>query len=314
MMPVNGGFARRQMLTGLMSLSAWCLGVRLSAGAASDRQVVAQRSELAASTYAKAPVWRTLPPTPILPSATRSGLVPINGVRIFYAQFGSGPPVLLLHGGMGNSNYWGHQVRKLAENFLVTVMDTRGHGRSPLTSDVISYEAFAKDAAALLDFLEISSAAVIGWSDGAITGLQLAIANPQRVSRLFAFGANATTAGLRPGGARTATFGSYAARCRAEYASLSPTPNKWPQLVAGLVAMWRTEPNFTKRQLSKIAVPTTISDGQYDEIIKPEHTRQMANEIPGAKLVVQRDVSHFAMLQDPAQFNEDLSEFRSASR
>jgi predicted alpha/beta-fold hydrolase len=84
--------------------------------------------------HARTAPWLTLPPTPTLPHATKSGLVNINGTSIFFAQFGAGRPVLLLHGGLANSNYWGHQVRELAQAFSVVVMDTRGHGRSPLTS------------------------------------------------------------------------------------------------------------------------------------------------------------------------------------
>src|SRR5580698_6404810 len=76
------------------------------------------------------PQWLTLPPTPSLPQATQSGLAPVNGIKIWYATFGRGEPVILLHGGLANSNYWGHQVPALAERYRVIVMDSRGHGRS----------------------------------------------------------------------------------------------------------------------------------------------------------------------------------------
>ena len=69
----------------------------------------------------------------------------MNRTSIFYAQFGEGPPVLLLHGGLANSNYWGHQVKELAQKYTVTVMDTRGHGRSPVTSYFFSYGLFADE-------------------------------------------------------------------------------------------------------------------------------------------------------------------------
>jgi pimeloyl-ACP methyl ester carboxylesterase len=87
----------------------------------------------AAAETADAP-WLTLPPTPALPPPTRSDLAAVNGTRIFFAQFGAGKPVLLLHGGLGNSNWWGHQVPALARHFSVLAIDTRGHGRSPVTS------------------------------------------------------------------------------------------------------------------------------------------------------------------------------------
>jgi pimeloyl-ACP methyl ester carboxylesterase len=256
------------------------------------------------------PAWLKLPPTPTLPHEKRkSGLAKANGASLYFAQFGEGPPVLLLHGGLGNSNYWGHQVEVLQKQFSVTVIDTRGHGRSPVLSHSFSYGTFAEDVVAVMDLLEISAAAIIGWSDGAITGLQLAVDRPDRVSRLFAFGANSSPDGLKANGPRTAVFQSFSQRCKAEYAQLSPHPERWAQLVAGLRVMWRSEPKFTRQMLAGIKRPVTISQGEYDEIIKRDHTEQMARAIPDARLVIQPRVSHFAMLQDPVQFNRVLSEF-----
>jgi alpha-beta hydrolase superfamily lysophospholipase len=78
------------------------------------------------------PQWMTLPPTPVLPQADRSGYAPVNGVKLWYAVFGRGQPVILLHGGLANSNYWGNQVPVLAKYYQVVVMDSRGQGRSTL--------------------------------------------------------------------------------------------------------------------------------------------------------------------------------------
>jgi pimeloyl-ACP methyl ester carboxylesterase len=240
-----------------------------------------------------------------LPVPSRADHLTVNGTRIFFAQFGSEdrPPVLLLHGGLANSNYWGFQVRELAKNFSVTVMYTRGHGRSPVMSRDFGYRKFAEDAAGLLDFLQIPAVAIVGWSDGAVTGLQLALTRPDRVSKLFAFGANSSAAGLKRD--QTGVFASFVERCR----QLSPSPEKWPQLMGGLRGMWRTQPNFTKEQLRSLKVATAISDGDHDEIIKLDHTRMIATEIPGAQLVIQSGVSHFAMLQNPDQFNKAVVDF-----
>ena len=253
--------------------------------------------------------WLTLPPTPALPPPDRSGIAEVNGTRLFYAQFGQGEPVLLLHGGMGNSNYWGYQIEALAKTNLVTVVDTRGHGRSPVTSGTFGYEVFADDTIALMEFLQLPPPAIVGWSDGAITGLILAMRNPERVARLFAFGANASLDGVKAGGARTPLFATYSSRCRAEYQELSPEPDKWPKLLDGLRATWHAQLHITKRKLAAIKTPTTISVGQYDELIKPEHALDMARAIPAARLVIQPNVSHFAMLQNPEQFNAALVEF-----
>jgi pimeloyl-ACP methyl ester carboxylesterase len=268
------------------------------------------RPALAKST---APTWLTLPPTPQLPAPRRSETVSVNGTKIYFAQFGAaGSAVLMLHGGLGNSNYWGHQVAALADQFSVTVMDTRGHGRSPLTSRAFGYGLFAQDAVALLDYLQIPAASIVGLSDGGVTGLELAMTWPDRVASLFAFGANSTPSGMKPGGARSSVFAAYVARCRVEYAGLSPNPERWPQLVEGLRAMWRREPDYADRALARIKTPMMIADGAYDEIIKPEHTRHMAGVIPGARLAILPNTSHFAMLQDPVSFNQMLMEFLRA--
>ena len=96
---------------------------------------------LGLSTALSAPVrpWEQLPPTPDLPKPEVSGLVSVNGIRIWYAVFGHGSPVILLHGGMGNSNYWGLQVPALARQYQVIVLDSRGHGRSTRTNEPITY-------------------------------------------------------------------------------------------------------------------------------------------------------------------------------
>ena len=253
--------------------------------------------------------WLTLPPTPALPATTRSGLAAVNGVSVFHAQFGEGPPVVLLHGGLANSSWWGHQVEALARRFTLIVTDTRGHGRSPVMSRRFGYDIFAEDVAALMDALQIPSAAIVGWSDGAITGLQLAITRPDRVTKLFAFGANATVDGMKPDGAKSRVFAAFVSRCKAEYATISPHPERWAQLVDGIRPVWRTQPAFTKAQLARVKAPTAISDGEYDEIIRREHTVLMSREIAGARLMIQPQVSHFAMLQNPGQFNRALMDF-----
>lgn len=238
--------------------------------------------------------WLTLPPTPSLPAATRSGLAAVNGVSVFHAQFGEGPPVILLHGGLANSSWWGHQVEAMARRFTVIVTDTRGHGCSPVMSRRFGYDIFAEDVAALMDTLQIPSAAIVGWSDGA---------------KLFAFGGNATVDGMKPDGAKSRVFSAFAARCKAEYAMLSPHPERWAQLLDGMRPVWRTQPAFTTAQLVRVKAPTVISDGEHDEIIKREHTVQMSHDIPGAQLAIQPQVSHFAMLQNPGQFNRALIDF-----
>jgi pimeloyl-ACP methyl ester carboxylesterase len=268
---------------------------------------------VAAGPLAAQPRWQTLPPTPTLPLAARSGLLELNGIKLWYASFGSEQPgqvpVILLHGGLANADYWGNQVPALARRHLVIVLDSRGHGRSSRDTQRYSYGLMASDVVALMDQLAIPRAAIVGWSDGAIIGLDLAIHHPDRVARLFAFAANYTPEGVRSDLAKNANFNAFIARCRGEYAKMSPTPDGYAAFLKAINVMWATEPHFTRDQLRAIHVPVQIVDGDHDEAITRAQTEEMAALIPGAGLLIEPNVSHFAMLQAPGQFNDNLLRF-----
>ena len=255
-----------------------------------------------------APQWLTLPATPTLPSAAQSGLAPVNGIKIWYASFGRGEPVLLIHGGLANSNYWGHQVRALQKHYRVVVMDSRGHGRSSRNEQPYGYDLMASDVLALMDHLGIKKAAIVGWSDGAIIGLDIAMHHPERVSRLFAFAANSDPSGVADI-AKSDVFNAYIERAGEEYKRLSPTPTEYKSFVEQITKMWETQPNWTEADLAAIKVPTWIVDADHDEAIKRENTEFMVAHIPGAGLLIQPNVSHFSFVQDPEQFTNDVLHF-----
>jgi pimeloyl-ACP methyl ester carboxylesterase len=243
-----------------------------------------------------------------LPKAAQSGFAPVNGIKVWYATFGRGEPVVLLHGGLANANYWGHQVRALQRHYQVIVMDSRGHGRSSRNQEPYGYDLMASDVVALLDHLKIRKAAIVGWSDGAIIGLDIAMKHPERVSRLFAFAANSDPSGVADI-ASSDVFNAYIARAGEEYKRLSPTPTEYKSFVAEITKMWESQPKWTASDLAAIKVPTWIVDGDHDEAIKRDNTEFMAANIPGAGLSIQPEVSHFSFLQDPEQFSDDLLHF-----
>jgi prolyl oligopeptidase len=255
-----------------------------------------------------AEIWQTLPKPPAMPRPRESGLAPVNGIRMYYAVYGEGPPVLLIHGGLGNADIWGFQVPALAKDHTVIVADSRGHGRSTRSNRPFSYALMADDYLALLDFLKIDKVALVGWSDGGIIGIDIAIRHPERLSRLFAFAANYTPEGGNDV-ANSPTFNAYIARAREDYMALSPTPDGFDAFLKEISKMWAVEPRYSKDQLRSITVPTTVFDGNHDEAIKPEHTREIAALIPGASLVIMKDASHFAMWQRPTEFNAIVRQF-----
>jgi pimeloyl-ACP methyl ester carboxylesterase len=254
--------------------------------------------------------WERLPATPSLPKDRHDGIAAVNGIRLWYAVFGHGPPVILVHGGLANSDYWGKQVPVLAQHYQVIVLDSRGHGRSTRTAAPIGYDAMAADVEALMDTLHIGKAALVGWSDGAIIGLDIAIHHPERLSKLFAFAANSDPTGVKDV-EKSPVFTTYIDRAAHEYSRLSPTPGEFKAFLTNISHMWASEPQFTDAQLRGIAVPTWIFDADHDEAIKRENTDHMAALIPGAGELILPGVSHFAFLQDPALFNAALLHFLS---
>jgi pimeloyl-ACP methyl ester carboxylesterase len=263
----------------------------------------------ALTTVARAePQWLTLPPTPSLPQAVKSGYAPVNGIKIWYAEFGRGAPVILLHGGLANSNYWGKLVPALAPHYRVIVMDSRGHGRSSRDDRPYGYDLMASDVVALMDYLKIDKAALIGWSDGAIIGLDIAMHHPERLSKLFAFAANSDPSAVKDV-EHDPVFSAFIARARIEYEKLSPTPKEYDAFLKQITKMWDSEPHWTAADLAAIKVPTWIVDADHDEAIKRDNTLFMADNIPGSGLLIQPEVSHFSFLQDSAQFNADVLHF-----
>lgn len=256
-------------------------------------------------------VWKTLPDPKPLPKPDQSGTLDVDGAKIWYATFGEGKgsPVLLLHGGLGNSDYWGNQIPALTDKHEVIVIDTRGHGRSTKGDKPFSYELFASDALAVLDHLKVDKVALVGWSDGGITGIDIAINHPERLSKLWAFGANYNVSGVTPNVDKDPVFSRFIDKAGVDYKKLSPTPNDYDAFVNALVALWYSQPDYKAEQLAKITTPTVIADGQYDEAIKPEHTVELAKLIPGAKLLILPNLSHFAHWQDPATYNRELVAF-----
>jgi pimeloyl-ACP methyl ester carboxylesterase len=253
--------------------------------------------------------WETVPAAQPMPPAVQSGYAPVNGIKMYYAVFGEGDPVLLIHGGLANSDYWANQVIALAKTHKVVVADSRGHGRSSRTAEPIGYDLMASDYVALLDYLKIPKIAAVGWSDGGIIGIDIAMHHPERLTKLFAQAANVTTDGVKPDTMQSPAFSGFVARAGEDYKRLSPTPGDYAAFVAEINKMWDTQPNWTRAQLSQIRVPTAIVLGDHDEAIKRDHTEYMASVIPGAKLIVLKDVSHFAMLQDPESYTRAILAF-----
>jgi pimeloyl-ACP methyl ester carboxylesterase len=253
--------------------------------------------------------WQTLPPTPEPVAPDHSGHVNANGASIWYATYGKGSPVILLHGGLVNSNWWGNQVRALAPHHTVILIDSRGHGRSTRDAKPYSYDLMADDVVAVCEALKIKKPDIVGWSDGAIIGIDLAIRHPDRIGKIVAYGANTQTSGMKDDADKTPTFAGALARAPKEYEAISPTPKDYQAFYDQISKMWNEQPNWNDAQLKAITNPILVMDGDHDEIIKREHTEYIAATIPGAGLLILPNASHFAFLQDPELFNYAMGHF-----
>ncbi|MBB4239117.1 alpha/beta fold hydrolase [Rhizobium esperanzae] len=244
-----------------------------------------------------------------LPTANIEGHVERDGARIWYASYGAGPPVVLLHGGLGHSGNWGYQLAALlGSGRRVVLIDSRGHGRSTRDISPYSYELMAADVLAVMDALSLEKAALVGWSDGACIALILAATAPSRVEGVFFFACNMDPSGTLEFHSTPVIDRCFSRHAR-DYAALSATPDDFNAFVEAVSLMMRTEPNYQASDLAMIKVPVAIVLGEHDEFIKPEHAEYLARSIPDAQMVYLEGVSHFAPLQRPAEFNAALELF-----
>jgi pimeloyl-ACP methyl ester carboxylesterase len=244
-----------------------------------------------------------------LPTTMDQGYVENDGARIWYAACGSGAPVILLHGGFGHSGNWGYQVPALAEHgYRAVLIDSRGHGRSTRDARPYSYELMASDVLAVMDALGLKKAAMVGWSDGACTALILARQAAARVAGVFFFACNMDPSGLKPF-EPSPTMERCFNRHTKDYAELSATPDDFSTFVEAVSLMQKTQPEYSAHDLAEITVPVVIVQGEHEEFIKQDHAEYLARTIPNAGLVILDDVSHFAPLQRPEQFNVAMLAF-----
>jgi pimeloyl-ACP methyl ester carboxylesterase len=193
----------------------------------------------------------------------------------------------------------------------VVVPDLCAQGRTTDRRGPLGYHAMAEDVAALMERLHIRQADVVGWSDGGIVGLDLAIHHPDRVKHLVTFGANFAPDGLNPEDVAwndSASAGSFGPGARIAYEQLAPDPAHYEIAMDKIIAMWRTQPNFTPQQLGSIRAKTLVVAGEHD-VVRPEHTAALARAIPGARCWIVPGASHSVILEQPVLVSRTVLDF-----
>ncbi|MCD0467340.1 alpha/beta fold hydrolase [Flavobacterium sp. ENC] len=220
----------------------------------------------------------------------------INGIKMYYEVYGSGKPLVLLHGNGGSIKGHSYRIEYFKQFFKVIAIDSRGHGKSVDPSNKqLNYVDMTRDVSTLLDSLKIDSAYVWGQSDGGILGLLLAINHPEKVSKLATFGAN-----LFPG--KKAVYDEIDTMVKE---TLKTT--KDPHTV-NLYNLLEYQPNITDKDLHKIKCPVLIMSGDRDAI-RLEHSIKIFDNIPNSNFFVMPGATHFGSYEKPDLFNMVLLSF-----
>ena len=227
----------------------------------------------------------------------------IHGIKLYAEVYGTGKPLLLIHGNGGSINAFENNIPYFAKKYKVIAVDSRAHGKSRDDRDSLSFEMMADDFAALLDTMHIDSAYVIGWSDGGINALELAMRHPGKVIKLASTGAN-----LWPDS--TGIVPSYWKQEQKDYNAKKNTvfktakeKNDWKIFLLD----W-FQPNIKLSDLKAIKCPSLIIAGDHD-VIPTQHTVLISQNIPKAYLWIVPHSGHPTLIEHRDEFNRKVDEF-----
>lgn len=238
---------------------------------------------------------------------TAGHFVKLRGFNMYYETYGSGYPLLFIHGNGGSIKSFENQIPFFAKHYRVIVADSRAQGKSKDPSDTLSYSMMADDMDSLLNYLHVKNCYVVGWSDGGIDGILLALRHPARVKKLAVSGANLVSDSTAFG---TASYKTLLAE-DAVLKKLSFTGAK-ARNAYKLVHLMATKPQIKPEQLQQVRCPTLVIGGDHDAIL-PKHTLLIAQSIPGAYLWILPNSGHATLVKYKDQFNTTVYNFFKGS-
>lgn len=230
----------------------------------------------------------------------------INGIKMYYEEYGQGELMFLIHGNGGDIKSMGNQIDYFKSKYRVIVADSRGHGKSELNTDNLTFVQMANDWAELANQLHIDSVNIIGWSDGGIIALLMGINHPSKVKKVVAMGAN-----LRPDYTALYSFAITYIKDSYKHTEAMIRANDTTQnwiLLKQRYSLIAFHPNIPPCDLLKIQVPVLIIAGDKD-VIREEHTVEIYQNIRKAQLCIMPGETHFAPGSNPDNFNKIVGKF-----
>ncbi|MCB9252025.1 MAG: alpha/beta hydrolase [Flavobacteriales bacterium] len=230
----------------------------------------------------------------------------VNGIWMYYEEYGEGFPLLILHGNGSSIASQEFQIQYFSRFYRVILADSRGHGRSEMKTIHLTYEQMADDWLALYKHLEIESAYLLGWSDGGILALLMAIRSPDKVKAMVCMGSN-----TRPRQeAMNKINSTMIVKALEDAFHKSEHENEdgfWARKFQQLQLLY-DQPEIPWEALEEIKCPALILAGEKDSI-KKEHTEKIANTIPGAKCFIFEGMDHYMPVSQPDEYNLKVHEF-----
>jgi pimeloyl-ACP methyl ester carboxylesterase len=235
-----------------------------------------------------------------------------GGIRTYYETAGAGEPLILLHGGMCTAETFDGQTPALAGEYRVYVPERRGHGRTPDVEGPITYDVMAADTIAFMEAAGIQSAHLVGFSDGALVALLVALQRPDLVRRLVLIGQAVNFEHMRPemeAMMEGLSVEDLPPMLRGLYAASSPDgPEHFGVVFDKCAAMWRTDPGIDFARLEQVTSPTLVLFGDRD-MISLEHAAAMQRALPAVHVGVVPGATHLLLMEKPELTNRLLLDF-----